>query len=1363
MGQFLGERRDERVWTVAREERGVYWSGEGPNALEVVYVESASEPSRSQVSKLWHERQGRRAAPVLLVAAWPAGDASRAWLCGPIGEDPPMAVRDLGQAERLAAQALSEPSRTFAIQYLNGALAEVEDPVPGVRNDGLLATHELREGVRLRRDWKAACERSKSLVNLRDRALVEGLGYRIEQRDDHAVLRAADGEEIRAVAVFLDRSERPDRPSARFDQRTPVTHALTLADREGLRWVVAVRGSTLRLYSTATSGAAGQRGRTETFVELDLPLLADEHAGYLSLLFAADALATGGTFDEIAAASRDFTTSLSERMRERIYERTVPDLALAIARSHDGTLDKAALDAIYHAALTVLFRLLFIAYAEDQRLLPYAASEDYRANSLKAIAQRFASRINAGEPLGFTNPFDSAAPVTQGDGTDELWSRCRALFQAVDQGNKSWDIPPYNGGLFSEKSAEGARIARLSLTNAEFGPALAALLLDRTPDGGIGPIDFRSLSVREFGSIYEGLLESDLAVAEQDLTLKKDAKAKGLVYVPAGGADEIIVPAGAAYLHNSSGARKATGSYFTPAFAVDHLVDTALRPALSEHLDKVEALLDAGDEVGAAELLLDFRVADISMGSGHFLTAAIDAIEAMVTDFLARRPIPQLVAELARLHRAANDALGSSADRYDIEGAQLLRRLIARRCIYGVDMNLISVELARVSIWIHTFVPGLPLSFLDRTLVVGDSLTGIGTVSEALEALVGTSLDTGSYQNISFFDDPVREGLRAAEEPLRRLGAISDATLIEVTEAHEITTAARAAVQPISDLFDLIVAHRLDEVLIPPKAHFGQLPEEVVAVARRVAQELGVIHFPVVFPEVFLRSQGGFDVIVGNPPWEEITVERNRFWAAHSPGLKALPAGEQEAQIARLAADRPDLEAEYLREVQRAERYRSILLAGPFPGLGTGDPDLYKAFSWRFWHLTGAGGRTGVVLPRSALAAAGSAEWRRRVLTEGALTSVLMMTNTGGWIFEGVHQQYSVGLLVFRRGRREEETLTLWGPFSSRAQFDAGLDGKPAVVGIDEFLTWTPTAALPLLPTTTSASIFAALRRHTPVRDLPFRYVRELDASNDREHMISNDPGRNDVWTVYGGKAFDLWTPETGEYYAWAEPEYIRTHLQTKRLNQARISSSVMSRMPREWVEDPETLPVLHPRLAFRDVTNRTNTRTLIACLVPGRHPLTNAAPYLLRLPEATTMDEAYLLGVLSAIPMDWQMRRTVELHVNLNVLEPAGVPWPDKTHPGRVLVAEAAARLATPDERFAAWADEAGVAVGSVRTDEERDDLVALIDAAVARLYGLDQSDVGHIFETFHTGWDPSDRDRRLGSVLNHLEGFAWDPAPTP
>src|SRR5690606_11123412 len=277
------------------------------------------------------------------------------------------------------------------------------------------------------------------------------------------------------------------------------------------------------------------------------------------------------------------------------------------------------------------------------------------------------------------------------------------------------------------------------------------------------PIDFRSLSVREFGTIYEGLLESELSVAEQDLTLDKDA-----TYLPAKEGDAVVVPAGDVYLHNKSGQRKATGSYFTKPFAVDHLLDHALVPTLEEHLQRVATLLEQGKEADAADALFDFRVADISMGSGHFLTAVVDRIEAQVSRFLAEHPIPQVTAELEDLRKHAIEALGDNAAGVEIENASLLRRLIARRCVYGVDLNPISVELARVSMWIHTFVPGLPLSFLNHNLAVGDSLTGIATIDEATAAMIQVNVDTDGTQ-FGLFNDPLLAALREAEEPLGRL------------------------------------------------------------------------------------------------------------------------------------------------------------------------------------------------------------------------------------------------------------------------------------------------------------------------------------------------------------------------------------------------------------------------------------------------------------------------------------------------------------------------------------------------------------------------------------------------------------------
>ena len=196
----------------------------------------------------------------------------------------------------------------------------------------------------------------------------------------------------------------------------------------------------------------------------------------------------------------------------------------------------------------------------------------------------------------------------------------------MDKGNSEWGVPAYDGGLFSsdpDVSDVGAAIAALELNNVEFGPALAALLVDVGDEGTYGAIDFRSLSVREFGTIYEGLLESSLSLAQSDLALDRTG-----TYVPAKAGDDIVVATGEVYLHNQSGARKSSGAYFTKEFAVEHLLDHALEPALDEHIARLTTLADVGDEASAGEQFFDFRVADIAMGSGHFLVNVVDHIEA---------------------------------------------------------------------------------------------------------------------------------------------------------------------------------------------------------------------------------------------------------------------------------------------------------------------------------------------------------------------------------------------------------------------------------------------------------------------------------------------------------------------------------------------------------------------------------------------------------------------------------------------------------------------------------------------------------------------------------------------------------------
>ena len=235
-------------------------------------------------------------------------------------------------------------------------------------------------------------------------------------------------------------------------------------------------------------------------------------------------------------------------------------------------------------------------------------------------------------------------------------------------------------------------------------------------------------------------------------------------------------------------------------------------------------------------------------------------------------------------------------------------------------------------------------------------------------------------------------------------------------------------------------------------------------------------------------------------------------------------------------------------------------------------------------------------------------------------------------------------------------------------------------------------------------------------------------------------------WPVYKGESFDLWSCDSGTYYAWGDPQALVPRLQAKRAKGNGLKKSVFSECDSGWCNDPDTLPCLHPRIAFRDITNRTNQRTVISSLLPPYVFVTNTGPYLIFL-RGTKEDEAYVLGIMSSICLDWYARRFVELHLNFHLLNPFPVPRPDTKNPLRNRVIELAGRLACPDDRFSEWAKEVGVECGPLEEDTKQD-MIYELDAVVAHLYGLTESQLIHIFETFHIGWD---YQGRLDATLKH------------
>lgn len=1305
-----------------------YLLGQGNPMLEVLLLDTPHRPRPKDLRRTWKDRQAGRAAPLLAIAL----HGEDATICGPAGEEPRVFDMQAAQAERLSRRALEEPDRNAALRYLMDALpaSQTDTELPGLRNEGLLTDHLLRHADTIP-GFAEAQAQGLAALGKEDTALLGALGFGLDRLDAVThVLRAGDRK--RALAVLLRAEEVEEIPAERFQQSSPIAWALQRADAEGLPWVVMVQRDRVRLYPRELGVGVGRRGRTETWIEVRTDLLRQDHAALLWLVFSARALAEGGSMKRLLDDSKRFAAELADRLRDRIYDRVVPLLATGIARARGLTAPTAEdLRLTYAMALTVLFRLLFVAYAEDRDLLPYAANASYRDRALKTRARRMH------EEGAVPGPADAA------------WREVGLLFDAVREGNAALGVPAYGGRLFETDPAispAGAELARISLPDSVFVPALAKLLLDWPADlaaAPAGPVDFRSLRVREFGTIYEGLLESELAVAEDDLALKRQGKEE--VYVPARRGEAVAIARGGIYLHGRSGARKSSGSYFTPGFAVDHLLDAALAPALEAHAARITAL---EDEREAAEAFFDFRLADIAMGSGHFLVAAMDRVEQVLSALLVKRPLPGVEAELAALREAAAKALGPLAETARIDRDALLRRQIALRCIYGVDLNPLAVDLARLSVWVHSFVPGLPLALLDDHLVRGNALVGVGTVRELEEKFAGAGM--------ALFPVDAKSLLGPAEEALRRRARLSEASIADVERARNAAREAQLALGPTRALCDIVVGQRVapDRVLFQFETWEREQPRiqshKALRAARAVMEGLDVLHLPVAFPEVFLRRNPGFDAILGNPPWEKVKVEEHAFWARHFPGLRGLSAKDREARMKRLPKERLDLAKEYAKELAEAERLRDVLGSGLYPGMGAGDPDLYKAFAWRFWNLAAAErGQVGVVLPRSVLSALGTEGLRRAIFGGSEWVDIVTVTNRGGWVFEEVHGQFTVTLLALRRGEPAGASVALRGPYASEAAWRAGRAARPHRFAAAEVLGWTSSASIPMLPHPDSAAVFAQLRK-APRLDLKepgswrARPDTELHATADKALMEFAPQTTRGLWPVMKGESFDIWRNDLGpaSYYAWARPDDVRKALQASRLRSARSQrGAAHAEFPPDHLRKTTTLPCQRPRIAFRDVSRATDTRTMRAALIPAKIFCAHQAPYFL-WPSGDEKDQAFLLGVLCSIPLDWYARRLVENHLTYFILNLFPIPRPPRSDPHWQRAVSLAGRLAAPDDRFADWAQAVGVAHGPL-DEATKQAMIEELDAVVARLYGLSPDQLAHIFDTFHD-W-PREEERRV------------------
>ncbi len=1001
----------------------------------------------------------------------------------------------------------------------------------------------------------------------------------------------------------------------------------------------------------------------------------------------------------------------------------------------DGTLD--AQD-YYRQLLRLVYRLIFLFVAEDRDMLLDPEATD----TVKGRYREFYS----------TQRLRHLAGKLRGGRHDDLFESLKVVMDRLyEKGSLELGLPALGSFLWAPEKIQD--LQGLRIRNRDFLEAIRALAFSRQ-DHALRPIDYRNLGSEELGSVYESLLELHPE-------LHREA-----------GTFELMTAAG----HE----RKTTGSYYTPSSLINELLDSALEPVLDEAAAKPEP----------EKAILDLKVCDPAVGSGHFLVAAAHRI--------ARR--------LASVRTGDEEPAPS-------ELSHALRDIVGH-CLYGVDINEMAVELCKVSLWMTAVEPGRPLSFLDHRIRHGNSLLGTapalmakGIPDEAFKPITGDDKEfckeykkqnkkerEARMQDMFGYGETPHEEYCKLREAVSRINAVADDSINGVKEQAAVYD---AVMNSEECRHSHLIAHAWCAAFVWKKRKEGELdypitetvfrkieegPEHCPPWMRKeiywLSRQYQFFHWQLEFPDVFKvpgegeqadNSQtgwsGGFDVVLGNPPWERIKLEEKEWFAGRNPDIaNSKTAVARQKKILGLADTDPTLYTEYQRAVRKSEAVIAFARnSSRYPLMATGDINTYALFIETNSTIRSPFSRVGCVAPSGVATDKSTSIFFQRLLKDHLLVSFLDFENRRQ-IFPGVQGNIRFCLLTFGSGA---------GPyFKVAAQLDdpgqLNNEGLRYNLSIEDVSNINPnTLNCPTFSNRRHAEINKAIYSRLPV------FVREGKRNNnswgieyatmfhltnasslfatreeleDEGYLLVGNEFRKEgsvFVPLYEAKLAYQFNHRASTYRGIPADRRFRTHAGTARLEAQDLADPYIVAEPRYWIRDEEVNHRVGDKqwlLTFRDVISAVaDSRSLVSTIIPIAG-VGNTLPILLTNSAA---DALSLVAILNSFILDYALRqKAVGGHLNYYLFKQLPAPTPE-------ILAQTCLwdlgvdctvwiRKRSLELTYTAWdlksiADNLDETGNPFRWDETRRFMIRCeLDAAFFHLYGIERDDVDYIMETF-------------------------------